>query len=49
MSVFIEVLRPVFGQDGYGPKLSGGPVKIVQGRGDYSPRKKPMGSIYLYN
>ena len=42
------MLEPEFGQDGYGPKLSDGPVPIVQGRGGYGPRQEPMGSFYLW-
>ena len=45
-----HVLSPEFDQDRYGPRLSSGPVWIVQGRGDCGSRQEPMGfwlSIFL--
>jgi len=45
-----HVLPHKFDQDRYGPRLSSGPVWIVQGRGDCGSRQEPMSfwlSIFL--
>ena len=45
-----HVLPQKFDQDRYGPRLSSGPVWIVQGRGDCGSRQEPLGfwlSIFL--